>query len=115
MAHLMAFIGNALGGKSSGGKKMPKWKVFSPPEFLPFFAKPEGFDFDELLPPHLCSLLMRAIESGELAQASWVVQAIDLNDSIDRISQVAEEFDQLEAEEGQQGEAEALARAGVSA
>lgn len=112
-AHLMSFIGNALGGKSTGGKKLPRWKMFSPTDFLPFFARPEGFQGEDLLPPHLCSLLMRAAGSGELGQASWVIQAIELNDSIERISQVAEEFDALDNEEASQ-ESETLARAGVN-
>ena len=99
LAQLQAFMGNALGGRERGGKKLPSWKTFVTPDFLPFFARPEGFEVQNLLPPHICSLIMQALDSGELSGASWVVHAIELDDSIERVQQVADEFDKMVSEQ----------------
>lgn len=112
MAQLQAFIGNALGGKDRSGKALPAWKSFAATDFLPFFARPEGFEIQNLLPPHICSLIIAALDEGDLSGASWVIQAIELDDSIDRVQKVAEEFDRLKLEqatEDQQQQAQALA------
>ena len=99
LAQIQAFVGNALGGKSSGGKSLPSWKVFQPQEFLPGYARPEGFEMEELMPPHICALLESALEAGLLKGASWVVQMVDLHDSLDRVLKVGEEYNRVKAEE----------------
>lgn len=99
MAQIQAFIGNALGGKSHGGKALPAHKRFTPVDFLPHFARPEGFEDEPLLPPHVCWMFLEAADNGGLSRASWVVQAILLSDDLERITKVAEEYGALLEEE----------------
>jgi hypothetical protein len=42
--------------------------------------------------PHHCLLLIEALEAGELRQASWVLQLIESEDSLERIRSVAEQY-----------------------
>jgi hypothetical protein len=92
MAQLEAFLGNALGGKSKGKSEMPEWKIIRPEERLPWFARPAGLGHDDLMEPHHCLLLIEALEAGELRQASWVLQLIESEDSLERIRSVAEQY-----------------------
>lgn len=98
VAQLTAMLGNVNGGKSKGGKKSPDWKTFKASEFLPAWARTADMQAERtLLEPHHCALLAQALEARHLAQASWVVQIVTAEDSLDRIHTVAEEFLKLEA------------------
>lgn len=100
VAQLMAFVGNALGGKGGGGKRLDKDKRFSAPEMLPWFAlTPELRELlrpDLLLEPTHCLALVQALEGGDLKGASWVLQVIELEDDMERIREVAEKYGELE-------------------
>lgn len=99
-AQLQAFVGNALGGKSSGGKKAPDWKTFRPTEFLPWYAVTEDLrEQQQILAPHHCLLLSDALTQGKLRGASWALQVLASEDNLDRIHRVADELRQLETDE----------------
>jgi hypothetical protein len=73
-ADLMAFVGNALGGKqkpSATGEKIDPFKVT---DFLPFFARPEGFLEDatgKAIPPHAARDFLEASRAGRVPE--WVL------------------------------------------
>jgi len=92
LMQLQAFIGNALGGKQKGGEKLAKNKVYSPLDFVPPLARtPDLIPAPPLAPQH-CSVLIQALESGQLKNASWVIQAVELEDDLDRVREVAEGY-----------------------
>lgn len=95
---LMSFYGNSQGGKSQGERLDPS-KVFHVRDFLPGWATPPELRSgqpDELsLEPHHCWAFCEALESGDLRNASWVLQMVGLRDDLDRIHQVAEAYGQL--------------------
>jgi hypothetical protein len=98
VAQLTAMLGNSNGGKSkSGGKSTPDWKVFRASEFIPPYARTPDPDAPYLLEPHHCAALAEALEAKQLGYASWVLQLITAEDSLDRIFAVAEQYLALEA------------------
>lgn len=90
---LMAFLGNALGGKTSGGEKMPPSQVFAPEEFAPPFAR--TLEDAPALEPQHCWALTDALESSGLSNASWVIQLVEVVDNLERIRAVAEGYGEL--------------------
>lgn len=90
-------LGNVNGGKAKGGSKTPDWKVFRAMEFIPGYARLPGMDADVLLEPHHCAALADALEAGHLKNASWVIQMVTVDDTMERIHTVAEEYRKLEA------------------
>lgn len=100
MAHLAAMFGNVNGGKADSGKKVDRRKLFEPLELLPWYARPEGFEPPlPMLSPHHCAALVHALESGWLKNSSWVIQAIDIEDSLDRVREVGANFLEIQNEE----------------
>lgn len=100
-AQLQAFVANALGGKGGKGKKTPEWKLFKSWEFLPHYAMPD--ELREAMPrleAHHCYLLQQALENKQLE--SWMLQKILMDDDLDRIVSVAEQYAQVLAEEQEQ-------------
>lgn len=99
-AQLQAFIGNALGGKGSGGgAKTPEWKQFKAQEFLPWFAMTDDIrEQQQLLAPHHCLLISDALLDRKFRHASWVIQVLGKEDNLDRIHAVAEEVRRLETD-----------------
>ena len=93
LAQLTAMLGNVNGGKAEGGKKMDPRKTFTALEFLPWFARPPGFEPPApVLEPHHCALLVEAAETGLLRNASWVVQVINSETSWDRVVEMAQAY-----------------------
>lgn len=92
LMQLQAFIGNALGGKQKGGEKLATNKVFSPLEFAPPMAQVPGLLPAPPLSAPQCAVLIQALEAGQLRGASWVIQAVELEDDLDRIRDVAEGY-----------------------
>lgn len=87
---LAALVGNAMGGKSKGGDPPDPDTVFKPEEFAPPWAA-QG-EPPPLEPQH-CWALTQALNSGELERgASWVLQLVELADSIRRVAEVAEGY-----------------------
>ena len=93
MAHLAAMFGNANGGKADGGKKADPRKQFTPLELLAWYARPPGFEMPApMLRPHHCAALLTALESRQLINSSWVLQLIDLEDSVPRVLEAGQTF-----------------------
>ncbi|UQN10364.1 hypothetical protein [Deinococcus sp. QL22] len=97
VAQLTAMLGNVNGGKSKGGGNTPDWKLFKGSEFLPAYARTPDLDGPQLLAPHHCAALAEALENKHLAHASWVVQLVAADDSLERIFTVAEQYLALDA------------------
>ncbi len=97
VAQLTSMLGNVNGGKSQGGSTMPSWKLFRTPEFLPGYARVEDPNAPDLLEPHHCAALAEALEAKHLAHASWVIQLVTAEDTLERIFAVAEQYLALEA------------------
>lgn len=99
---LLAFYGNSQGGKSFG-KKMDEAKAFRVHEFLPSWAIPgamrQELEKDLRLAPHHCWALSTALQDGDLRNASWLVQIVASQDSLERIHEVAELYAGLPTEE----------------
>ncbi len=99
LAQLQAFIGNALGGKSKRGEKKPEGMMFKPPDFLPAWATSDATRAQaQLLDPVHCLLISDALIAGHFRGASWAVQLLDQQDSLDRIHAVAERMRELETD-----------------
>lgn len=94
---LQAFIGNSLGGKSKKGGKAPDPStLWQPPEFTPPAALGAADLPRPMLEPQHCWAFQQALEAGHLGKgASWVVQMVEIEDSLSRIAQVAEGYGQL--------------------
>jgi hypothetical protein len=74
VAQLTAFVGNAMGGKGDGkGKKAEPSKMFSPLEFVPWYARPEGFQTQggHNIPRHVAKAFLEASKRALLP--AWVV------------------------------------------
>lgn len=99
VAQLTAMLGNVNGGKSRGGRSMPDWKVFKAGEFIPPYGRTADMEDERtLLEPHHCAALADALEAKQLKNASWVVQLATVDDTMERIFTVAEEYRKLEVE-----------------
>ncbi|WP_295818026.1 hypothetical protein [uncultured Deinococcus sp.] len=102
MAQLQAFIGNALGGKASRGKKVDDSRSFKPQDFMPFYARPAWLaEMDDQIEPHHCVLIAEALENGDLRKCSWVLHLIDAYDSLERVREVGERILEQEGEGGE--------------
>jgi len=98
-AQMMAFYGNSMGGKGTGGKKLDDSKTFKWREFMPDWAVParlrEELQEHLLLAPHNCLAFSEALEQGDLANASWVLQVVTAVDSTERIHEVADRYREM--------------------
>ncbi|WP_339096187.1 hypothetical protein WDJ50_02540 [Deinococcus sp. VB142] len=90
---LLAFVGNALGGKQSGGEKMDARKMFSPEDFPPPFAL--GAAPPPPLEPQHCYAFIEALEHEGLSGASWVIQMVEIEDDLERIRAVGVGYGEL--------------------
>lgn len=97
LMQLQAFVGNSLGGKGKGdGEKPDPKSLWRPEEFTPPAAYGAADLPRPLLEPQHCWALQQAIEAGHLGQgASWVVQMVEIEDSLSRVTQVAEGYGEL--------------------
>ena len=105
-AQMMAFYGNSQGGKNKDGKKIDASKMFAWREFMPDWAVPERLreELGEhlMLAPHHCLAFSQALEDGDLENASWVLQVVNVHDRTERIHEMADrvrEADRLQAGE----------------
>jgi len=104
LAQLTAMLGNVNGGKAEGGKKMDPRKTFTAQEFLPWFARPEGFGPPPpALEPHHCAWLVEAAETGLLKNASWVVQIVNSETPWEQVVKTAQDYRDQEAGEPEFG------------
>jgi hypothetical protein len=78
LAQLTAFVGNAMGGKGDGSKAVDKTKLFSPMDFLPEYARPEGFTGHSgpRIPREAAREFLEASKRAQLP--SWVVATAPL-------------------------------------
>lgn len=80
IAQMLAFVGNALGGKGKGGPPVSQDKVFTPIEMLPWYAQTNELRLSlkyggTFFTPKQAKLLGRAIHAKELP--SWALGLID--------------------------------------
>lgn len=80
LAQMMAIYANANGGKKSGGKKPRPEELFTPLEFLAYFAQPpevqDALKYGgSVFSPRECRLIADAVEQKSLP--SWAIQMID--------------------------------------
>lgn len=85
---LTSFIGNALGGKSDAISTTPKSKLWSPLDFLPYFAHTKTSLLElkfggSAFSPEQCNWISEGVANRELP--SWVVQIIDRIQPIEKI------------------------------
>lgn len=87
---LMAFVGNALGGKGKGGEAPDAGSVWTAAELAPGFQPQPLSGMTPAFEPQHCYALDRAIEAGLLP--SWCIQAIEREDNLQRVRQVGEGY-----------------------